>query len=34
MSRQIVKCPDCKREIATEKTKGIKCRKCYKVFDL
>ena len=36
MPKQIVVCPNkkCGREIVTEKTKGIKCRKCYEVFDL
>jgi len=34
MPKQIVKCTKCQREIVTEKTRGIKCRKCYKVFDM
>lgn len=32
--KQIVKCPDCKREIATSKSEGIQCRTCGRRFDL
>lgn len=32
MSKRIVKCPDCKREIVTEQDDEFQCRKCYGRF--
>ena len=33
MTKRIVKCKHCKKEIATEKSKDIQCRNCGKRFD-